>query len=42
LAAGQLNAEQVAGSLEDDPIEVATWTTLARALFSLDETVTRN
>ena len=38
---GELNAVAVSGA-KQNAVEVAAWTTLARALFGLDETVTRN
>jgi hypothetical protein len=42
FAAGQLNAQAVAGGDDADIIERATWTSLARVLFNLDEAITRN
>eukprot|EP00913_Durusdinium_trenchii_P028400 g26628.t1 len=41
LKSGRLNAEKIAG-VKTNAVTIAAWTTLARALFSLDETVTRN
>ena len=41
LKSGELNAKTIAGG-PTDAVNVATWTTLARALFGLDEFVTRN
>jgi hypothetical protein len=41
IARGELDARQIAGS-ETDAAERAVWTLLARALFSLDEAITRN
>ncbi|MFQ5734969.1 MAG: DUF1553 domain-containing protein, partial [Planctomycetaceae bacterium] len=41
FAAGQLDAKTIAGTTKH-AIETAAWTTLARAMFGLDETVTRN
>lgn len=41
LKSGDLNAARIAGG-KRDAVEAAAWTTLARALFSLDETITRN
>ncbi len=38
---GQLNAVRIGGAKKNAD-EIAAWTTLARGLFSLDETVTRN
>lgn len=38
---GKLNAEAVSGG-KRNAVDVAAWTTLARALFGLDEAVTRN
>jgi hypothetical protein len=40
-AGGQLDAEKLAGKGEGDVKERAAWTTLARALFNLDEAVTK-
>jgi len=42
LTSGKLNAQQIAGGGPDGAVERAAWTTLARALFSLDEAVVRN
>lgn len=39
---GALNANDVAGKGTGSVTEQATWTTLVRALFALDETITRN
>lgn len=39
---GDLDAVAVAGEGDGDSVERATWTSLARALFNLDEAVTRN
>lgn len=39
---GKLKAETIAGKGMGNVIERATWTTLARALFALDESITRN
>jgi len=41
LAHGSLRADDLAGPGEDSPSERAAWTAVARALFNLDETVTR-
>lgn len=41
LAAGELNANDIAGPGNGDPTERAAWTTVARALLNLDETITR-
>jgi hypothetical protein len=38
----ELSAEELTGDGSGDNVERATWTALARALFCLDETVTRN
>jgi hypothetical protein len=35
-------AKKVAGKTANRPAECATWTAVARALLSLDETITRN
>jgi hypothetical protein len=42
IVSGELDARQISGNPNEDAVEPATWTTLARALFSLDETITRN
>ncbi len=42
FASGELDATTIAGQSQADVNETATWTTLARALFGLDETLTRN
>ena len=42
LIQGELTAELLTASSAADWIEGAVWTTVARALFCLDETVTRN
>jgi hypothetical protein len=41
LAAGELDARAIAGDGPGEPGDRAAWTALARALFSLDESVTR-
>jgi hypothetical protein len=41
IAAGELNADAIAGPGNGDPTERAAWTTVARALLNLDETITR-
>ncbi len=41
IASGELDAKTIAGEGPGDMNERAVWTTLARALFSLDEAVTR-
>lgn len=38
----ELNAETVTGTKSETSIEHATWTTLVRAMFGLDEAITRN
>ncbi len=41
IAAGELDAETLAGTAEsDNPVELAAWTTVSRALLNLDETIT--
>jgi hypothetical protein len=42
LTKGELDAHQLTGEKAGNPIEHAAWTALARALFGLDETITRN
>lgn len=45
LTAGELDPVTLSGAPDagrDDQIELAAWTTLARALFGLDEAITRN
>jgi hypothetical protein len=42
LAAGQLDAAKLAGPGEGDAVERAAWTALARALFNLDEAITKD
>ncbi len=42
FASGQLDAQAVAGGDDADLTERATWTSLARVLFNLDEAITRN
>jgi hypothetical protein len=41
LQAGELDAAKLAGKGEGDVIERAAWTALARALFNLDEVITK-
>jgi hypothetical protein len=41
LAAGELKADELAAPGEGEPVDKAAWTLVARALFNLDETVTR-
>jgi hypothetical protein len=42
LASKQLDASAVSGSKDTASVQEATWTLLARALFNLDEFVTRS
>jgi hypothetical protein len=42
FASGELDAARVAGPGEGNPAERAAWTTVARALLNLDETITKN
>jgi hypothetical protein len=42
LKKGELSARQLTGEKAGNPVEYAAWTALARALFGLDETITRN
>jgi hypothetical protein len=42
LARGELKAGDLAPAGEGDPTERAVWTTVARALLNLDETITKN
>ncbi len=42
LQAGTINATQIASADKPDATERAVWTLLARALFALDENITRN
>ena len=38
----ELDATKVAGEGDNDPVERATWTTVARAILNLDEAITKN
>jgi hypothetical protein len=42
FAKGELDAAKVAGPGEGNPADRAAWTTVARALLNLDETITKN
>ncbi len=45
LASGELDSKAIAGAgsgKEQDPIEQAAWTTVARAILNLDETIVKN
>jgi hypothetical protein len=42
LEAGELNAQKIAGSDRDQPVEQAAWTALARSVLNLDETITKH
>ncbi len=41
IASGELKAEELAGDGKEDRIRHAAWTTVARALLNLDETMTK-
>ena len=41
IAAGELEARQIAGEGEGDPVQRAAWTTLVRAILNLDEMITK-
>ena len=41
LRAGQLDARAIAGGADGDAVQRAAWTLVARAVFNLDEFVTR-
>ena len=40
--AGELDAKKIQGSSDGNPVERATWTTVARAVMNLDEAVTKD
>jgi hypothetical protein len=42
LKSGELKATDLAGDGPGDALERAAWTTVARAILNLDETITKN